>query len=84
MSTGKDFTFFKESFNNSKGPTRDRKSKGRQCNGPKGQNTICNDLQNTTQKTTDLVTPTPIKSGVIWYFDPHGILSTGQCLPMVN
>jgi hypothetical protein len=43
----------------------------------------CNDLQNTIQKTTNLVTPTPLKSGVIWYFDPHGILSTGQCLPMV-
>jgi hypothetical protein len=30
--------FAKESFNNTKGPTRDRKSKGTQYNGPKGQN----------------------------------------------
>ena len=51
---------FKE-FKDNKGVIRTCKSKNRQYNGQKKKRTN-NDLQNTTQKTKDLVTHTPLKT----------------------
>jgi hypothetical protein len=54
----------KKSFENSKGVARSRKSKDRQDNGQRNEDKRTNnDLQNTTQKTIDRATRTPLKTG---------------------
>jgi hypothetical protein len=49
-----------EKIENTQAIARSRKSKNIQCNGHKKMN---NDLQNTTQKTKNWVTQTPLKTG---------------------
>ena len=57
-------TWLIEEFEDTKGVIRIRKSKkDRQHNGQKRDKRTNNDLQNTTQKTKDRVTTTPLKTG---------------------
>jgi len=59
-----EWLFRQEMFEDTKVVIRSRKSKNMQCNGQKKKDNRTNNyMQNTTQKTKDLVTPTPLKTG---------------------